>query len=94
LIKSRQLKLYVWEKVLYDYSSGMMVALAHSPKEAMSGEEDKGMNKWRPLDTGEKCPICKNGDLEILADSEGNSVKERCKNGCYVYNFETERREK
>jgi len=32
--KLRKLKLYVWEDVLSDYSSGLAVALAHSVEEA------------------------------------------------------------
>jgi len=32
--KSKKLKLYVWEGVLSDYTSGMMVALATSPEAA------------------------------------------------------------
>ena len=31
---TKELKLYVWEGVLTDYSSGVMFALAHSTKEA------------------------------------------------------------
>lgn len=38
------------------------------------------------------CPICK-GDLEVLVDENDIGHKERCVNGCYVYNYDTGKRE-
>jgi hypothetical protein len=35
MAKKKQLKLYVWEGVLTDWTSGMAVALASSPEEAV-----------------------------------------------------------
>lgn len=39
------------------------------------------------------CPICKKDTLEKLI-KEDVAIKERCSEGCFVYNFETKRREK
>ena len=45
-MKSKKLKLYVWEDVLRDYTSGIMVALAYSVSEARSLiREDQGWAK-------------------------------------------------
>lgn len=39
------------------------------------------------------CPVC-GGDLEALVDDEEIVHKERCVKGCYVFNFDTDKREK
>ncbi|MDQ7818701.1 MAG: hypothetical protein RDU14_16870 [Melioribacteraceae bacterium] len=44
------------------------------------------------------CPVCREDTLERLykKDDEENelALKERCSKGCYIYNFETRKREK
>ena len=37
----KQLKLYVWEEVLTDYTDGIIVVLAHSYEEALEKIEEK-----------------------------------------------------
>ena len=40
------LKLYVWEDVLQDYTSGMAVALAESKEAALAQLEASGLYRW------------------------------------------------
>ena len=47
-----ELKLYVWEKVLYDYTEGIVVVYAHSEAEAWDILEKKKYNVWWELRYG------------------------------------------
>lgn len=51
------MKLYVWEKVLWDYSSGMIVALAPDMETALAMAREQG--DWIARDMGEVAPEVK-----------------------------------
>ncbi len=51
--KTRKLKLYVWEGVLTDYSSGMIVALAYNLKHARELVR-KSCGAWVAKDTHDR----------------------------------------
>jgi hypothetical protein len=42
-----KLKLYVWEEVLTDWTSGVVFALANNPEEAIKALKKAGLNKDR-----------------------------------------------
>jgi hypothetical protein len=46
MAEQNNLKMYVWEHVLTEYTDGLMVALAHSVEEARSLLKDKIMASW------------------------------------------------